>query len=129
MLYDIRLELHYDYEGFVHGDRHLVRVAPQSIPGGLLVTVPLPLPAFATVSVCGPENVAATALSAFIVTTHVVPAPVQAPPQPVNELSGPGVAVNVTAVPSSKLAEHAGAQEIPAGSLVTVPVPFPGRTT
>ncbi|HEX4298892.1 MAG TPA: transglutaminase family protein [Devosia sp.] len=33
MLYDIRLELHYDYEGFVHGDRHLVRVAPASIPG------------------------------------------------------------------------------------------------
>ena len=33
MLYDIRLELHYDYEGFVHGDRHLVRVAPLSIPG------------------------------------------------------------------------------------------------
>lgn len=33
MLYDIRLELHYDYEGFVHGDRHLVRVAPQTIPG------------------------------------------------------------------------------------------------
>ena len=33
MLYDIRLELHYDYEGFVHGDRHLIRVAPQSIPG------------------------------------------------------------------------------------------------
>jgi len=33
MLYDVRLELHYDYEGFVHGDRHLVRVAPQSIPG------------------------------------------------------------------------------------------------
>ena len=33
MLYDVRLELHYDYEGFVHGDRHLIRVAPQSIPG------------------------------------------------------------------------------------------------
>ena len=33
MLYDIRLELHYDYEGFVHGDRHLVRVAPASMPG------------------------------------------------------------------------------------------------
>jgi transglutaminase-like putative cysteine protease len=33
MLYDVRLELHYDYEGFVHGDRHLVRVAPASIPG------------------------------------------------------------------------------------------------
>jgi transglutaminase-like putative cysteine protease len=33
MLYDIRLELHYDYDGLVHGDRHLIRVAPQSIPG------------------------------------------------------------------------------------------------
>ena len=33
MLYDVRLDLHYDYEGFVHGDRHLIRVAPQSIPG------------------------------------------------------------------------------------------------
>ena len=33
MLYDVRLELHYDYEGFVHGDRHLVRVAPASLPG------------------------------------------------------------------------------------------------
>jgi transglutaminase-like putative cysteine protease len=33
MLYDIRLELHYDYDGRVHGDRHLVRVAPASIPG------------------------------------------------------------------------------------------------
>ena len=33
MLYDVHLELHYDYDGFVHGDRHLIRVAPQSIPG------------------------------------------------------------------------------------------------
>ncbi len=33
MLYDVRLDLHYDYEGFVHGDRHLIRVTPQSIPG------------------------------------------------------------------------------------------------
>jgi transglutaminase-like putative cysteine protease len=33
MLYDIRLELHYDYEGSVRGDRHLVRVMPISIPG------------------------------------------------------------------------------------------------
>lgn len=33
MLYDIRLELHYDYEASVHGDRHLVRVTPASIPG------------------------------------------------------------------------------------------------
>jgi transglutaminase-like putative cysteine protease len=32
MLYDIRLELHYDYKGSVHDDRHLVRVVPASIP-------------------------------------------------------------------------------------------------
>lgn len=32
MLYDVRLELHYDYEASVHGDRHLVRVTPVSIP-------------------------------------------------------------------------------------------------
>lgn len=31
MLYDVRLELHYDYEASVHGDRHLVRVTPISI--------------------------------------------------------------------------------------------------
>ncbi len=33
MLYDVRLELHYDYASFVHGDRHQVRVVPISIPG------------------------------------------------------------------------------------------------
>jgi transglutaminase-like putative cysteine protease len=33
MLYDIRLELHYDYEGQVRNDRHLIRVAPTSIAG------------------------------------------------------------------------------------------------
>ena len=32
MLYDIRLDLHYDYDATVHGGRHLIRVAPISIP-------------------------------------------------------------------------------------------------
>jgi transglutaminase-like putative cysteine protease len=32
VLYDVRLELNYDYKASVHGDRHLVRVAPISIP-------------------------------------------------------------------------------------------------
>jgi len=32
VLYDVRLELRYDYDASVHGDRHLVRVAPVSIP-------------------------------------------------------------------------------------------------
>lgn len=33
MLYDVRLEMSYDYDATVHGGRHLVRVAPISIPG------------------------------------------------------------------------------------------------
>jgi transglutaminase-like putative cysteine protease len=33
MLYDVRLELHYDYAGEVRNDRHLVRVSPVTIPG------------------------------------------------------------------------------------------------
>lgn len=32
MLYDIRLDLHYDYDAPVHADRHLVRVTPITIP-------------------------------------------------------------------------------------------------
>lgn len=33
MLYDVRLALHYDYDATVHGGRHLIRVAPVTIPG------------------------------------------------------------------------------------------------
>ncbi|MET3924333.1 transglutaminase family protein [Devosia sp. 2618] len=33
MLYDVRLWLHYDYDATVHGGRHLIRVAPVSVPG------------------------------------------------------------------------------------------------
>lgn len=33
MLYDIRLELTYDYDATVHGGRHLIRVAPITIAG------------------------------------------------------------------------------------------------
>ncbi|HEV7346127.1 MAG TPA: transglutaminase family protein [Devosia sp.] len=33
MLYDLRLELRYDYDATVHGGRHLVRVAPITVPG------------------------------------------------------------------------------------------------
>ncbi|MBU1307196.1 MAG: transglutaminase family protein [Alphaproteobacteria bacterium] len=33
MLYDVRLQLNYDYKATVHGGRHLVRVAPISVPG------------------------------------------------------------------------------------------------
>ena len=33
MLYDIRLDLHYDYDAQVRNDRHLIRVTPVSVPG------------------------------------------------------------------------------------------------
>lgn len=33
MLYDVRLALHYDYAALVRGGRHLIRVAPISVPG------------------------------------------------------------------------------------------------
>jgi transglutaminase-like putative cysteine protease len=33
MLYDVKLDLHYDYNATVQGGRHLIRVAPISIPG------------------------------------------------------------------------------------------------
>lgn len=33
MLYDVRLELHYDYAAKVHGGRHLIRVSPVTIAG------------------------------------------------------------------------------------------------
>ena len=33
MLYDVRMELSYDYDAPVHGGRHLIRVAPINVPG------------------------------------------------------------------------------------------------
>jgi len=61
----------------------------------------------------------------LIVTEHV-PVPAQPPPlQPVNVEPAAGVAVRVTAVPLVKAAAHVVPQVIPAGALVTVPVPAP----
>ena len=101
-------------------------VAPQEIPAGALVMLPLPAPDFATVSVnedC--TNVAVTEAAAFIVTVHV-PVPVHPPPlQPVKVDPAAGVAVKVTAVPLANEAEQVAPQEMPAGALETVPVPAP----
>jgi hypothetical protein len=106
------------------------QVAPQEMPVGALVTVPLPAPVLLTVSVtlCW-ANVAVTDWAALIVTVHV-PVPVQpAPLQPVNVEPVAGVAVNVTAAPVVKDAEHVVPHAIPAGLLVTVPVPVPDLET
>jgi len=64
-------------------------------------------------------------VAAVIVNVHV-PVPSHGPaPQPVNVDPFVPAAVNVIAVPLAKFAEHVGWQVIPAGLLITVPVPFP----
>src|SRR5436190_397158 len=78
----------------------LEHVAPQSIPAGLELTDPVPVPSVETlrVSVCS-ANVAVTERAWSIVTTQS-PVPVQpAPVQPVKSELAAGVAVSVTDVP------------------------------
>src|SRR5262245_7535046 len=63
-------------------------------------------------------------------TTHVGTAPLQpAPLQLVNVAPFVPAAVRVTVVPVAKSAAQLGGQEIPLGSLMTVPVPVPPRVT
>src|SRR5438094_943514 len=106
------------------------QVTPQVIPAGVLVTVPMPVPALQTVrtKVCD-AKVAVTVVAAETVTTHV-PVPEQPPPlQPLKVEPAAGVAVSVTTVPLAKLAVHVAPQVIPAGALVTVPLPVPAWVT
>ena len=75
-------------------------------------------------------NVAVTDWAALIDTVQVLPtALLQAPPQPVKALPAEGVAVRVTEVPLLKLAEQVLPHEIPAGLLLTVPLPVPTFAT
>jgi hypothetical protein len=110
--------------------KEVEQVAPQEMPAGELVTVPLPAPALDTVSakdVC--MNAAVTEVAAFIVTAQV-PVPVQPPPlQPVKVEPAAGAAVRVTTVPLVKEVEQVAPQEMPVGALVTVPLPAPDFIT
>src|ERR1700692_535731 len=91
------------------------------MPTGELVTVPLPDTLTLSVYwVCA--NVAVTLCAAFIVTTQL-PTPLQAPPQPLKPQPFAGVAVSVTWVPEAQVALHVDGQLIPAGELVTAPLP------
>ena len=106
------------------------QVAPQLIPTGALVTVPLPVPAGTTVRVklCR-VKVAVTVVAAESVIVHD-PVPEQPPPvQPVKVEPAAAVAVSVTVVPLAKLAEQVAPQLIPTGELVTVPLPVPAGVT
>jgi hypothetical protein len=109
------------------------QAVPQLMPAGLLVTVPVPVPAFVTVNGNTGVNDAFALSFAFIVTTHV-PVPLHpAPLQPTNVLPLFGVAVSVTTVPLLKLALQPVpppvGQLMPAGLLVTVPLPVPASVT
>src|SRR5882724_183139 len=99
-------------------------VAPQAMPAGELVMVPVPVPDLLTVSVkdcCA--KVAVTEVAALPVTE-------QPPPlQPVKVEPAVGAAVKVTAVPEANAAAHVAPQAMPAGLLVTVPAPAPALLT
>jgi len=73
-------------------------------------------------------KVAVTVCGAFTVTLQV-PVPVQLPLQPLKDEPAAGVAVSVTPVPLANAAEHVTPQLMPAGELVTVPVPAPAVLT
>jgi hypothetical protein len=107
----------------VPGAKLALHVVGQLIPAGELATVPLPVTLIEIATFCW--NVAVTDSAAFIATVQP-PLPLQAPPQPPNDQPLEGVGVKVTCDPPVKLwlhTEKAG-QLMPAGLLVTVPMPW-----
>jgi len=101
-------------------------VAPQLIPAGLEVTVPLPVPPLLTerVKPCW-SKLAVTMVAALMVTTHEPVPEHPAPLQPVKVDPPAAAAVRVTTVPPLYEAEQVAPQLIPAGLEVTVPLPVP----
>jgi hypothetical protein len=106
------------------------QVAPQLMPAGADVTVPVPLPARTIVrEFCGGAKVAVTVVAADIVTVQVL-VPEQPPPdQPANTDPVAAVAVKTTLAPALKGAAQVAPQVIPAGAEVTDPVPVPALVT
>jgi hypothetical protein len=108
------------------------QVAPQLIVPGELVIAPEPVPVLLTesVNVGAGEKVAVTPTDEVPMVKLQVPVPEQAPLQPANtEAEDDGVAVSVIAVLVLKLAEQVAPQLIPAGALLTDPLPVPARVT
>src|SRR5262249_12949770 len=103
----------------------LVHARSQLMPVGVLVTVPLPT--LVSVSEGVAIKVAVTLRACVMLTVHV-PGPLHPSPlHPANVDPLAAAAVNVTLVPESKAALHAAGQLMPAGVLVTVPLPVPAR--
>jgi hypothetical protein len=103
----------------------LTQVLPQSIPTGELVTVPVPVPCLLTVRFGILLKVAVMVASLFTVTWQEL-VPEQPPPdQPAKNEPAAGAAARVTTVAGMKPWTQVLPQSIPAGELVTVPVPVP----
>jgi len=100
------------------------QLVPHAMRAGELVTLPLPRPARTTVSVTGAGAKAALTVVAVVSISTQVPVPEHSPPdQPVKTEPAAGVAVSVTLVPDAKVVEHVLPQLIPAGELLTEPLP------
>jgi phage tail protein X len=103
-------------------------VLGQLIPTGVLVTLPVPVPANVTVNGKTRLKIAVTDSAAPMITEQV-PVPVQAPLQPTKEEPVVALAVSVTVAPAPKFAVQVLGQVIPAGLLVTLPLPVPANVT
>ena len=107
------------------------QVEPQLMPGGLLVTEPVPVPARLTVKVLLPDGskLAVTDWAVLMVTVQV-PVPEQpAPLQPPKVEGDVATAVSVTTVLYVKTYEQVEPQLMPGGLLVTEPLPVPPMLT
>ena len=107
----------------------MLQIAPQSMPAGLEVTDPLPVPALLIVRVAGgiKLKVAVQLRSAVIVT---LPSEQSASPaQPLKREPAAGVAVSVTTCAKPNGAPQTTPQLMPAGIEVTVPLPVPVRVS
>lgn len=106
------------------------QVAPQSMPAGVEVTAPAPLPVLLTVSTSDVRSKVAVTLCAWLsVTVQLNAVAEHAPPQLLKVEPMPGVAVSVTEVPSAKSAAQVAPQSMPEGEEAMVPVPLPSVLT
>lgn len=106
-----------------------VQVAPQAMPAGAELTVPLPVPALVTVTgKLSTVNMAVT-LRAVLMVTLQVPVPVQAPPQLAKREPVAASGVKLTELPTAMDWLQVLPQSMPDGDELTLPAPVPLRAT
>src|SRR6185295_14463479 len=106
-----------------------LHVAPQVMPTGVVVTVPVPVPALVIVSVCGGSRLNVATQLRFDDIVTLPSAQSASPVQLARVEPEVGVAVNVTAAPAANELLHVTPQLMPAGVEVTTPVPVPAFVT